>query len=752
MDLPSTLMPPSRPLARHRPPQRISRLRLPALLLALGAALSFEAAAADPPATDADSKAKEQKQDTVTLDPVSVSGRREDNYSVRSTSSATKLDLSPRETPQSVTIITRQRMDDQDLWSVRQVLDNIAGIYSNAYDSERVLFYSRGFLVDSLMYDGVPAISSFNTGSIDETLDTAPYQRIEVVRGATGLMTGTGSPAASINLIRKHAESRSPVVTFDLSAGSWQQARAVVDASAPLNDAGSVRARFVGVASDTESYQNLYHKKTYVLYGIVDADLGPKTRLSVGYDYQDNQPRSNTWGSFPLFLSNGQLADWPRSVTTATDWSFWNRKTQTAFAELSHTFDNGWIARGTLSRRQYEENLALFYVYGFPDPVTGEGLEPYAYAGDGKITETSLDVYATGPFELFGRRHSLVVGANGSRAKNIGNAADPEYPLPPTGNFFEWNGSYPRPTFLPSYQIADIKTDQDAVYAAARFSVADPLHVIVGGRYARWKVDSIYAYDTPVNSNYDFSRFIPYAGIVWDFSRQFSAYASYTGTFKPQNARDITGHYLDPVDGNSYEIGIKGEHMDGLLTTSLTLFDTEQNNVAAPVLDPETGQPILLPDGSSVSIGVDGIRTRGFEVDLAGRITNNIQATLGWTYYRMTDRSGQSFRTFIPNQLVRAFATWQPREYVPNLTLGAGVNWQSATSTIVGSPDGPTNFQQDAVTLVSLMARYQFTPRASLQFNANNVFDRKYFVLDQYDNSYYGPPVNFAVSFRMTFD
>jgi outer membrane receptor for ferric coprogen and ferric-rhodotorulic acid len=755
-------------MTRHPAPTRSpvrKRLR-PAprnpALLALGTGLALAASAQTTP-TDPTAPAKEARREPVVVDTVTVQGRKILGYTVDETSSATKLNLSPRETPQSMTVITRERLDDQNLTSLRQVLDNTPGVYSNAYDSERVLFYSRGFLVDTLMYDGVPALSNFNTGSIDETLDTALYDRIEIVRGATGLMTGAGNPAASINLVRKHADSRTPTISADLTFGSWNEKRVELDGTMPLSADGSIRARAVAVAEDTHSYQALYRKKTYVLYGVVDADLSASTRLSLGFDYQDNQPRSNTWGSFPLFLGNGQLANWPRSVTTATDWSYWNRKTQTVFGGLRHTFDNGWTLRSTLSHRRYDEDLALFYVFGYPDPATGLGLDGFAYRSRSTITENALDVYASGPFELLGRKHELVVGYNGSRATNTGTEQEPigsgpDGALPQPGNFFEWNGSYPEPPFSPSVPLNDIKTTQDAVYAAARFSLADPLKLIAGARYDRWKVDSFYLYDTPENSNYSFSKVIPYAGLVWDILPQFSAFTSYTGIFKPQNNRNISGHYLDPVEGRSVEVGIKGEHFDRRLNTALTLFQTRQNNVAAPVYDTD-GNPVVLPDGSNASQPTD-VRTRGFEVEVAGKLTDELQGSFGWTRYVMQDGAGAPTRTFIPGTLVRLFATWEPKRLVPGLTLGGGVNWQSASSTLVAAPEGAAGRDEEtgqvrltegSIAQLSLMARYQFSPKLSLQFNANNLLDRKYYVLDQYDNTYYGAPANYSVSLRVAY-
>ena len=718
-----------------------------ALLSLLVPTMAFAAeSAADIAAADAGQKK------TIDLKVVQVTGVDLGAYTVRDSAAATKLDLSLRQTPQSVTVITRERLDDQNLTSLRAVLDSTAGIYSNAYDTERVLFYSRGFLVDTLMVDGVPATTNFNTGSIDETLDTSLYDRIEVVRGATGLMSDAGSPGASINLVRKHAFATAPTASIDLLAGSWNDGRVQLDASVPLNASGSVRARGVAVYQDQESYQALYRKKSDVFYGIVDWDASPNTLVSVGFDHQDNRPRGNTWGSFPLFLSDGRKADWPRSVTTATDWSHWTRRTDTLFGELQHGFANDWTLHATANVRRYREDVELFYVSGFPSPATGEGLEPYGYKSRGEIVDRAVDLYASGPFEAFGRTHELVLGYGGSRTSNTGSEFNATGVLPDTGNFFEWDGSYPKPDFpAQGTPLNDIDTTQHGVYAAARWSLADPLKLITGARHATWKVDSFYIYDTPFDSKYDFSKTIPYAGLVYDFSPAYSAFASYTGIFKPQNARNIDGHYLDPIDGRSVELGLKGEHFGGRLTTSLTFFRTRQDNVAAPVYDPQTGEALLLPDGSQVSRPLDGTVSRGFEAEVAGRIGDEWQTSFGFSRTLMHDATGANVRTYIPGTLLRTFTTWAPRQWIDGLTLGAGVDWQSASRTVVGTPTGSTVLHQPGVPLVSLMAKYDISAHASVQVNANNVLDRKYYVLDEYDNTYYGAPASASVSLRLMF-
>ena len=117
----------------------------------------------------------------------------------------------------------------------------------------------------------------------------------------------------------------------------------------------------------------------------------------------------------------------------------------------------------------------------------------------------------------------------------------------------------------------------------------------------------------------------------------------------------------------------------------------------------------------------------------------------------MHDATGANVRTFIPGTLVRTFATWTPRQWIDGLTLGAGLDWQSASHTAVGAPSGNVVLRQASVPLVALMAKYAISPHATVQLNAANLLDRKYYVLDQYDNTYFGSPASATLSLRMDF-
>ncbi|KAG0752375.1 hypothetical protein G6F24_013615 [Rhizopus arrhizus] len=356
--------------------------------------------------------------------------------------------------------------------------------------------------------------------------------------------------------------------------------------STPLNEEGTVRARMVALYQGRDSYIDLYHANKKVFYGVIDADLTPNTRLSVGADYQDKRPRGSTWGSLPVVFSDGTATDWRRSKTTAADWTYWHTTNQTMFATLEHRFENDWEVRADWSQRKSKYDAKLLYLYGDLDRETGTGLRALPGYWTSYAQQTSLDGQAKGPFTLLGRKHEVVVGAMRSRyGEDFYRYGFESASLASTGNFYQWDGSFAQPTWTDASLLGTV-THQEGAYGAIRWSLADGLTAITGGRYATWKSKS----DTRDQKD---SQFIPYAGVVYDINDTYSAYVSYTDIFQPQDNRDRNGNYLDPVQGKNYEVGVKGEYLDGRLNTSIALFKVKQSKVA--VLDGDA----LVPGSAS---------------------------------------------------------------------------------------------------------------------------------------------------------
>jgi outer membrane receptor for ferric coprogen and ferric-rhodotorulic acid len=702
---------------------------LPIRLHALAAGLLFALAA--PPGLADDMSATD-------LDAVTVDGQRLPEYAAGSTSGATRLELTSRETPQSVSVATRTQMDDFGLDSANDVLGLVTGVNVEQVETDRTYYTARGFDIVNFQRDGLGL--PFPYGIQDGDVDTALYERIEVLRGANGLMSATGNPSATVNFVRKRPTSALQG-SARIGVGSWDYRRVDLDVSGPLNGSGSVRGRAVAAWQGNESHLDRYEQEKQVWYGVIEADIGEATTLAAGASLQKNRPNSPMWGALPLYYSDGTPTDYDESTSTAADWAYWDTDDTRVFADITHEFANGWKLVGSLNHERIEGNSELFYVYGNPDRETGEGLYVYPSSYANRFTAKFADVYASGTLTLLGRAHDVVIGANRGEGDNhelSGYSDQTGMPLPVP--LEQWNGQYPKPSFDLYTMGGDFDYERTSVYATVRWNLADDLKLITGASRTSAKTSG-ESYGEP--TEYDESKTTPFAGVVWDVSRNWSLYGSYGEIFNPQTEVDSDYQLLGPVTGSNAEIGAKGEWLDGGLNASFALFRAKQENLAESAgFDPETGRTVYR--------GVDAEST-GYEIDVSGRLGEYWQIAGGFTQMRIEDPQGRDARTHVPRRLLRMSATVDVPQ-IEGLKFGASLRWQSAIHrdqgvTVTGNP---IVIRQDAYALLGLMARYAFAENWDATLNLDNVTGEKYVPSLYWEQGFYGAPrnVSLSVSYR----
>ena len=669
-----------------------------------------------------------------------------ESYTTRAARTATPLSMSLRETPQSVSVVTQQRIQDQNLQTITDVVNNTTGISMNRYETDRGQITARGFTLNSLMIDGVPTIweQPWSSGEIFSSL--AMYDRVEVVRGANGLMTGVGDPSASLNMVRKRASSRELTGSVEVSAGSWDTYGTKGDLSMPLNEAGTVRARLVGELNDGDSWIDMKSTKSEVFYGTMDIDLTPDTTLWFGVSHQQTDSRSPMWGGLPVWYADGSRTHWSRSKTSSADWSKWQTTYETYFVNLDHTFANDWQVNLSFNRGERRSEAKLLYVSGNPDKTGATAMGTFPGWYEPESEQNDYSVRFSGPVALFGRSHELALGYVESQQD-----FDVDYHAPLTGfggiaNFDAYNGDFAEPSWaaLASYGYSDIK--QKGLFAATRLNLTDDLKVIVGARDSSYTKtsDDIYSEKSKVDTQHELT---PYTGVVYDLTDTLSAYASYTEIFLPQSARGVDLKPLEPIVGESYESGLKAEFLDGRLNASAAIFQIKQNGLAQSI-GPLTGG---LP-GEMAYEGTD-VTSKGFELEVSGELADNWNATVGYTQFKVRDAEGDAANTLYPTKLLRTFTTYRLAGVLSKLTIGGGVNWQDTTYTYAANPQGnQEKISIDAYALVNLMARYDITDNLSAQLNANNVTDEKYYdVFDAYGAMTYGAPRSLTASAKYRF-
>lgn len=653
------------------------------------------------------------------------------SYTAKSASTSTKLNLSLRETPQSVKVLTREYLNDANINSFQDMLNSVTGVTTNRWD-ERQYPTARGFDVDYYLFDGVPSSSELDIASDP---DLSMYDRVELVKGANGLMTGAGNPAIAINMIRKHANAKELTGTLSSSYGSWNAWNSMADISAPLNADGTVRGRVVVKHESTDSFADLYEKENNLFYGVLDADLTDSTYLSVGASYQELDRSGIKWGGLPAFYNDGSLTDFDRDLTVTSDWTYWNTNTTTAFAQFKQKLFNDITLNVNYDYREIDAETALLYLWSESvDKTTNSSAGLYPYTDTSKTTQNNADVYFSAPFTLGGLQQEVVAGF----MYNQSELTDRYYGSPTLDN-----GTIDFNNFTPSKIIGSInnnvanpsnKTTQTGAYLAGKFTLLEPLKLVTGVRVSNWEYESE---DGNGNRKYN-NKVTPYAGLIYDFLEDYSWYASYTEIFKPENKQDANQQYLDPREGKSYETGLKGEFFDKQLNASMSVFLTQQDNVAEKI-----GSIKIGDEFKDVYSSTDSVESKGFEIELDGKITNNWDMSFGVAHFNVEDANGKKVQTTAARTSANLFTKYTLDKW----SLGGGLNYKSEAY----KDEAAGRITQDAYVLANLMAAYQVDQNIKLQLNVNNLFDEKYYEGLGKNSMVYGAPRNATLTFRYQF-
>ncbi|APA69243.1 TonB-dependent receptor [Janthinobacterium sp. 1_2014MBL_MicDiv] len=672
---------------------------------------------------------------------------------------ATPLGLSIRETPQSVSVITQQRMQDQGLSTIAQVMAQTPGITLFALGSERTGFTSRGYSITNYQLDGVSTHSEnlgLNAIPSQSLADMALYDRIEVLRGASGLMTGAGDASGAINMVRKK-----PTAQFQASVegelGSYDERRVMADVAGPLNAARTLRGRLVTVYEEGDSIIDGYSRDKKVVYGVVEADLSSDTKLTAGVTHQ--RKRSNgslSYLGFPLFYSNGAMTDLPRSFSPAATSNRFGTNSTDLFATLEHALSNDWklkISANRVQSSQEERAVYLNVSEGFPDQTTGDGLRLSADYRDYQLQVNSVDVNVRGPFSAFGRQHELVLGMDYNEFQSTTDGRFDWNIQGKAANLYRWNRTA-TPVFGDTYVTYDSTRRQASAYAATRLNLSERLKLIAGAKVLRYSEN--YISDAPSVNFYSASPasesrvFTPYGGLVFDIDGTHSAYASYSTIYQPQAQQDRYGKLLAPREGKTLEAGVKSGWLDGRLNTSAALYQIRQSNLA------ESDPGYTVPGTNNpANRAIKGAKTQGVDLEATGALTPDWNISASWSYSQTENNTGKAILTTFPRHLVKLWTTWRLPGDLHRLTVGGGVNWQSRVYSDIDAwqINSTLHWEQKAYSVASLMARYDVSDKLSATVNVANLFDKQYTasVSDWWYSGMHGPARKVALSVRYQF-
>lgn len=646
-----------------------------------------------------------------------------------------------KDIPQSISVLTRQRLDDQNMNSLQDAMRQVTGATIKTYNAGSSLndVYVRGFLVDQVQVDGVSQPTG--QGDLATSFDLAMYDRVEVLRGPAGLYQGAGEPGGTINVVRKRALG-SFALGGEFSAGSYDHYHSSVDVTGPLNEQGSLRGRFVTTYENNKSFVDYAQNEKPMVYGRLEYDFNPATTLSVGGAYQENH--STPAFGLPAY-SDGKLLDVKRSTYVDAKWNQLKEQVWEGFTELDHQLDNGGQFKTSLTYRDAETPTRNFtWTDGAVDPATGES-SAVAYSYYTHIKTLGLDSFVTLPVEALGRTHELTLGAEYQHVnKDFTYGGGEYYPI----NVFDPGSiNIPKSEFV--MDNGNWSTShQYGLYGRTKISATDWLDVILGSRVTWFESESQNAnafFNNYSNTETDINRkFIPYAALVAKLTPELSAYASYTSVFKPQTEVNAGGQTIKPRKGKQYEVGLKREFFDGRLNASVALFRIYDENRAQ-----------LL--GNTQTYAAQGkVRSQGWETELSGNLTDNWSITTGYAFTQTeilkadSLTEGDLFSTITPKH---NFNIWTRYEFVDgplkDFSVGGGLRAVSPTYY----ERGDVHFQQSGYSVATAQVGYTISPHVSTSLTVNNLFDRVYYerVDSAWGSNFYGEPRNLTLSVRANY-
>lgn len=659
-------------------------------------------------------------------------------YNVKNSSSATKLNIEAKETPQTINVVTRQQIEDFGLTSTRDVLRNTPGVTVSNQETERTTYMARGFEISNILTDGVGfPLSGYNYNNTNP--DTYFYDRVEVVKGADSLTNAFGDPSATINNIRKR-----PTQEFQASGGvsygSWDTQRYEADVSGSILPSGKVRGRIMGYEQTGDSYLDRYSAEKNGFAGIVEADLTDSTLLTAGYSQEQNKPNANNWGALPLLDTNGKQISYDRSYNPNPDWAHWDNETQNAFVELKQKLNDQWNAKLTYNYLDTKHNSRLLYYYGYPKS-DGSGVSLTPWGGQEHQEKHAVDFNLEGTYKLFNREHEATLGYSYVRnhqqdKQSTGTINDSNVIKSTTTDWTSWTPQ--SITWSDFTEAANYKQNINSIYAATRLHLNEDLKLLLGANYVQAESKG-ESYGSPMS--YSESKVSPYVGLTYNFTPEYTGYMSYTSIFRPQTGIDKdTNQALKPIEGKSYEMGVKSSWLDDRLTGTLSVFKTEQNNY-----------PLRNSDGNPLNrkVPTSDLESQGVEVGLSGQITDNVNLSFGYAQFSIKDtKNGGEARTYNPNQTLNLLTTYTP-PVLPKLKVGAGLQWQDGIKLYDSNVNG--TIKQDAYALVNLMASYEVNDHITLQANGNNIFDKKYLNSFPDGQAFYGAPANYTVAVKFKY-
>lgn len=630
-------------------------------------------------------------------------------------SGATKIATPDIETPQSVSIITREQFEEQGAISVRQAVSYTPGVYSNQIGASNRFDYIvlRGFSdgsLDNVYLDGLKMMGDTNSHS-SLVVDPWFLENIEVVRGPASVLYGRSSPGGIVALTSRKP-SFDPGGEIKLFAGNNNQRGAAFDVTGALDDNDRVAARLSGMTRYADSQFDTLKEQRYAIMPSLTWRITDQTRLDL-MAYLHRDPEGGSHSGLPY--EGTVVPHYGKKIANTffegeDDYDKYDRRENMVGYNFEHMFDNGWSVRQKLRYLHTKVELNQVYAAGW----LNESELNRGYSGsDEKMNAITLDNQLDGSVDTWAVNHRLLLGIDYQDRSN--NTTGYYGAFPAIDAFNPVYGA--KPDYITMYSREKHKLRQTGYYLQDQMSW-ERWRFTLGGRYDQVSVSNIDKLNQ-TRSDLDKNNFSTRAALLYLFDNGFAPYISYSTAFTPTSFADENGNVLDPMKGKQWEAGLKYEPEGMNSQFSASVFRINQTNIATKE----------EPTDPYRSIGE--IESKGVELEAISQLTDSFRLQAAYTYtdirYKKSSPEEQGKRAvYAPRNQGSAWLSYDVKSGpLDGLTLGSGVRYVNGITS-----DRLNTHTLPSYTLVDMAIGYDLSKVGikglSAQLNVNNLTDKSY--------------------------
>jgi iron complex outermembrane receptor protein len=630
-------------------------------------------------------------------------------YHATRSASATRTDTSIHETAQSISVVSRDVVDDLSATRLQDALDYAGGVgRANNFGGQGLTTFTvRGFTTGEFYRNGFP----INRG-YPNMPDANSIERLEVIRGPATTLYGRGDPGGTFNVVSKQPTAER-TVTLGSQLDDQGMKRGTLDASGPLDDEGRLGYRLNVIGEGGDTFRDHVETERYGVTPVLSWQASDDTKVVFEGDFmRNNHP-----------LDRG-VTRYAKQIGTASRDTFFGEKD----AGKLHNDNN-------MAQLRFEhllnENWTLAGGFQWLDgSLQGNAIEANGVADDGRTlgrnfsyrklewTDKDTQLNLTGHFSTMGLDHTLLTGVEVENYDYTSiiqrsSGAVSAYPI----DIFNPVYGQPRPalTRTPTHDKENLKTY--AAFVQDQVALTDRLRLLGSARFERFEHD--YNTYVPGGKSWEASdnAVTPRVGLSYDLTDTVAVYADTARSFKPNTGASRQGGGFEPEKGKSYEIGVKWEALDRQLSVDAAIYQIDKRNVL-------TTDPV----DSTFSVAAGEVRSRGLDINVAGNVTPQWRVIGGYAYVdaEVTKDNVLQSGTRLLNIPKNSFSLLNMYEFqdgeLKGLGLGVGAKYVDERAGQTAN----TAFSMGSYAVADLLSYYKVNDKIRLNLDVKNLFDRDF--------------------------